>query len=829
MSSRMRFFVLDVQEGSEEKSEIWLWGRTEKGEKAKVIDSSFSPYFYAEYRDGLEDSQVEDLMRKISELNLEGSKPVEVSRETGNYLGKEKHLIRITLPKNPDITRFRDQLKEWPEIKSKYEHSMSLRRRYLVDRKIKPMSWVYVEGNASAGSEIEIYAENIEPAGEEKPPKLSMLAFDLELVEENSEEKIVMISVKDNSGFRKVLTYKPVKLGYTEVVDDEKGLISRLCEIIRERNPDIILTYNGDRFDFQKLSDRATKHGLEIKMGRTGRKLIFTKRGRIYVAWTEGPVHVDLFSFVENIMSDSLSSEVLSLDMVSREIIGKGKKKMDWEELQKAWEESRGLERLARYCLKDSELTLSLAEHVVPQISELCRLTGQGLFDVSRMTYSQLVEWLLIRKAHENGQLIPNRPKYEEIQLRRKAVPYEGGFVYPPKGGIHKNISLFDFRGLYPSITVTHNVSPETLYCQCCGGEKKNAHRVPGEDYYYCRKHTGFVSETVSELIRKRAMIKKDMGKLEKDSAEYRRLHNRQHALKILSNSIYGYYGYAGSRWYSRVCAQSITAWGRHYIKKVIRKVERMGHDVIYGDTDSLFIKARGRKASEEILDKVNRTLPGIMELELQGTYSAGLFVQAKGGQTAKKRYALVDAEGELTIRGFEKVRRDWSRIARETQEKVLLSVLRDNSPEEALETVRRTVRKLEKGKVDMKKLVISTQLTRPIRDYEQIGPHVAAAKKSLSRGRPVGEGSLISYVITKGQGSISDRAEPSEDTETYDPDYYINNQVVPSALRVLSVLGYTEDDIKQEGEAQSSLDSFIRKSIKRRFKKGISRMKRKK
>ena len=100
---------------------------------------------------------------------------------------------------------------------------------------------------------------------------------------------------------------------------------------------------------------------------------------------------------------------------------------------------------------------------------------------------------------------------------------------------------------------------------------------------------------------------------------------------------------------------------------------------------------------------------------------------------------------------------------------------------------------------------------------YEQIGPHVVAAKKALSRGRPVAEGSVIAYVIAKGTGSISERAEPAEDAENYDPDYYANNQVIPAALRVLSGLGIGTEDLLSDGEVQYSLDKFVRKSAGRR------------
>jgi DNA polymerase Pol2 len=521
---------------------------------------------------------------------------------------------------------------------------------------------------------------------------------------------------------------------------------------------------------------------------------------------------------VENILSSNLMTEVLTLDRVSREILGEGKLKVRWKDIERAWKESKGLEGLVDYCSRDSELTLMLAEHLLPQISELSRITGQTLFDVSRMSYSQLVEWLYIREAFTLGELSPNRPKYQEVQKRRLYPAYTGGYVLMPKEGIHDNIALFDFQSLYPSITITHNVSPETLDCMCCRGKPEPESKrnfVPDDSgHWYCSEHEGFIPKIIKELMEKRNQIKKEVKKLRPSSEKYKALHNRQYGLKILANASYGYYAYAGSRWYSRVCAQSITAWGRFYIKKVIDLAQSLGYEVIYGDTDSLFLKVKSSTDAEHFLSKANDSLPGVMELEFRDLYHSGIFVSTKTGQAAKKRYALIDQQGKITIRGFEKVRRDWSNIAKDTQEAVLLAVLRDHSPEKAAQIVRNTIDDLQNSRIEMDDLIIYSQITRPLSKYQQMGPHVLAAKKALERGKPIGEGSSISYIITRGSGSISERAEPSEDAKNYDPEYYIHNQVIPAALRVLSGLGYTEENLLSgEKTEQKGLDKFLRKN----------------
>lgn len=219
-------------------------------------------------------------------------------------------------------------------------------------------------------------------------------------------------------------------------------------------------------------------------------------------------------------------------------------------------------------------------------------------------------------------------------------------------------------------------------------------------------------------------------------------------------------------------------------------------------------------KKAKEFEKKVNKKLPGMIELEFRGLYEGGIFVARKGKKIgAKKRYALIDKQGNLEIRGFETVRRDWCDLAKEIQHEVLRIILQDKDPEKATKLVRDTIKRLKTGKASLEELTIYTQLVKPLSEYEQIGPHVKVARKMKERGRPVGEGMIIEYIITKRGGTISDRAEPLEDVKEggYDPDYYINHQILPAAMRVLSALEITEQQVLS-GKIQSKLGKWFEK-----------------
>jgi DNA polymerase elongation subunit (family B) len=803
--------------------EVRLFCKDKTGKTVLVLDDTFKPYFYVmpkgDKTTGLE-KKIRKLDTKKAEANILNVKSVVKSFE-----GKERKLIKVTIDNPRRIPDVRDLIKHWKEVDDTYEYSISFSRRYLIDKQIEPMNWIEVDGRETKLDQYEynvdrvIYAKSVRPAKLEKTVNFKILAFDTEWVDENGKSKLIMLSLASNDGLKKVLTtYKMGKLGYVENVKDEGKIIGRFLEIVEENDPDFICSYNGDNFDFPKLKDLAGEFKIPLKIGRDNSPIYVVRRGRISSAKMRGRIHIDLFDFIDHILSPSMRSEVMTLDEVSQELIGEGKKKMKYKEMVELWSKKNGVEKIAEYCLWDSELTLKLAGHILPQIFAISKLTGLLPFDSCRNTYSQLVEAFLMKKTFADNLLIPNQPKYDEIEERRLQPAYKGAIVIEPKKGIYSNILVFDFRSLYPTIIYTHNISPETFNCKEKECEKN---RVPDSKWCFCTKKKGFIPVHVKELIEGRKAVKERMKKVKKDSEEYNELDNEQYALKIISNAMYGMFGFFGSRWYCRECGAASAAFGRYYINKIIELAKNDGFEIVYGDTDSLMAKLPGELSMKELknrgesfVEKVNKKLPGIIELEFRDLYEGGIFVSKKEGEVgAKKRYALIDHQGNLEIRGFETVRRDWCNLSKVMQREVLTIILREKNPKKALGLVRETIKKIKEGKVSLDDLIIYEQITRQLSEYEQMGPHVKAAQKLRDKGIPIVEGTVIGFVIVKGSGSISDRAMPMElvKPNQYDPEYYIHNQILPASMRVLKALGYTEEEVLS-GKIQRKLEGFVKK-----------------
>jgi DNA polymerase I/DNA polymerase-2 len=797
----MNFFVLDadyIVEGG--KTKIRIWGKDEKGRNG-VLFFEEKPYFFVLPK------KIEEALFDIQEILTKNKIKIEkIEKTTMKLNGKEREFLKIVCKKPADTQNIRNIIKVLEEkrggrgsIIEEYEYAINFYRKFLIEKGIDGCCWIKFEGkkiNTNYNVDFSIECQKIEVLEEISIPQLKILAFDIETVERKGEKEIVMASFFGKN-FKKVLTSQKANYEkWVEVLKDEKEILEKIVEIFQNENPDIVLTYYGDSFDFQVLDQRCQKNKVKLIISRDKKETKFAKRAKISAARFNGIVHVDLFNFIQNILSPNLQTEVLTLDSVVSEILGDKKIEMDYQQLLESWKKGKNLEKLAEYCLKDSELTFRLGEILLPQIFEISRTVGQILFDVSRMTYGQLVEWYLSKKAIQNKEIIPNQPKFEEIQKRREET-YVGGFVKEPISGIHEKIAVLDFRSLYPSLIVSFNISPETLNCDCC---KNDGFLVPELNYWFCKKTEGFIPSVLKEIIEKRAKLKEKLKNIEKDSFEYKILNNRQYALKIIANATYGYFGFPGSKWYSKECAESCTAFGRNLIKQTIEEAESQNFLVIYADTDSVFLKKSGdiKKEVKEFLEKINKKFPETLELELQGFYQRGIFIEKGTFGTAKKRYALIDEEGNLLIRGLETVRRDWCNLAKEVQRKVLEFVLKENDVEKAKNYVKEVIRNLKKQEISLNQLIIYEELTKPIEEYKLISPHVIAAKKLKEKGIEVGEGQVIMFVIQKGIGSISQRAQPVEfaKLEEIDLDYYIGHQILPAAMRVLKILGVKEKDL---------------------------------
>jgi len=800
---------------------IRIWGRTKEGKRICILDET-EAYFWLIPK---EKADLEKYAEKVKKIKLQHAgrtaEVLDVKTKEKHFLGERIKALKVFVNNPKDISVIKDIAKEFPETKDKKEQDINFVTRYIIDKKISPLEFHEVEGeeveNKNLDVDIVIKAKKVTPHSDQKcsfEPKI--LAFDIEASDfEIGKGQIVMVSLA-NDKVKKVLTWKKFSDPPKEVefVKNEEELIKEFIRFIKEYKPDFLVGYFSDAFDLPYLRIRADNYGIKMGLGLDGSKVAFIK-GAIPSSEIRGLVHIDLYKFVNNIIAYSLQSETISLNDVAEELIGEKKLEIDLGKITKELKSVKGrlenaeMIRFSLYNLQDSILTAKLFEKLWPNICELTKQVQEPLFEASRATYSNLVEHNIIHNLNRFDEIIENRPNYDEIQERRERPKYAGAFVKEPVPNLYENIGVFDFRSFYPNIIVSFNISSPTFR------EKKEneAYETPEFEFekkkrkFYFTKKMGFFPQILKELLEKRKETKVEMRKHPSPVLEA-----KDYALKTLANATYGYLGFFGARYYSLESAASIAAIARHYIHKTIEDMEKSGFKVIYADTDSVMflLDKKTQKEALELLEKINKSLPGTMELELENFYNRGIFVMKKTGELgAKKKYALITKAGDIKIRGFESVRRDRCRLAKDTQDIILKKVLEEGNANSALKYAQKIIEELKSEKVPIEQLIIRTQLKKEIEAYENIGPHVVVAKRMRELGIPTREGALIEFAIAKGKEKlIRERARLPEEIKEgdYDVDYYINNQIIPAIGGIFSIFNISSDELSKK---QKSLKDF--------------------
>ncbi|MGC8662256.1 MAG: DNA-directed DNA polymerase [Candidatus Micrarchaeia archaeon] len=783
--------ILDIDYiGIGEKGAIRLIVKSDK--IYELIDFNFYPYFYLLPSNG---SMSKDSLKEF--VLEDGIKPKDIEGARLLLFGREVDALKIFAEHPKDVPRLSSAMSEFGQI---YEHDIVFWKRYLIDKDINPLLGVKVNAHEENGK---IAIDSIETCNVEGV-ELSHISFDIETynpkgVPRPEKDPVIMISYA-NGKESKVLTTKKIEKEFVVVFDNEKALIQGFVNVINKIDPDIVTGYNSSNFDIPYLLSRSKATRADFSIARVGGEVKKEHHGLIEAVRIPGRVNVDLYNVAKFVSVVGAAEKLLKVNNfklyeIYNAVTGKEKKMVERSDIWNMWD-SNELDELAEYSLGDSLVVEELYDFFMPFEIEVAKVGGTTLGEASVSTTGQLVEWLLMREARKNNQLIPNKPDEEEI-ARRLSNPVEGAYVKTPEAGIYKKIAVLDFRGLYPSIIVAHNIDPSTI-CDDC----KDFHESP-IGVRFKKEPIGIAPKLLKILVEERVAVKRAYKK----DPDNKALGARNMALKILANSFYGYLGYARSRWYSRECAGSVTAYGRQYITMVINEAEKNGFRSLYTDTDSVFLLLEN-KTKEDVLDflkKINSSLPKGMELELEDFYTSGVFVGKRTGeQGAKKKYALLAENGRIKIRGFELVRRDWATIAREAQKQVLESILREGSREKAAEIVKDVIERLRNGSVPIKELSIHTQLRKKIGSYDVTSPELAAAKKAIERGDKKAneiEGITIGYVITKHGSTISEKAELEEFAKDYDAEYYIEHQVLPATLKILKELGFNEDELKGKGK----------------------------
>ena len=809
---------------------LWCKGKGEKGDNFVALDSSFEPYFYALahdstltlYRDDIEDKK--ELIESIRVFTNAGEEPIGVKRVElcqRKLLGVSHTVLKVFTSHPRHVPILREEVRKLGLMVLEADILFTI--RYLIDHLLRPFDMLSVEGEMiDLGYSEGIIATEVKSIGGGCGlSAFKLLAFDCEMaasaggMPSPKKDPIIIIStaytspdsdpgpdLSSGSNAFKSRLFVMSDEEYSR--GDDKRVISDFLQFITEFQPDIVVGYNSDSFDWQYIRERARLHRIPLRLGVDNSTLHFERGGALPGVNITGRLNVDLFKLVKR---DLGIVKVKTLENVA-EYLGVMRKEkrvnLSPREITHCWFTPSERHLLYEYAKADAVSTLGIAKKMLPLQIELARMVGYPLDELAKMGRGRQVEAFLTAEAFKRGELVP--PK------RGSEKTYEGGFVLPPEKGLHENVIALDFSAMYPSIMISFNISPDTFVES---GAVKDVFIAPEVGHAFRKEPDGFFKRIMSDLIARRRRLKAEMKRYNKESPEYRLLDIQQQSIKILTNSFYGYTGWSAAKFYKRECAEATAAWGRYFIKRTVNLAEELGLKVIYGDTDSIFVKLPGSDRdtllakAKEVSELISREFP--LELEIQNFFKA-IFFTGK-----KKRYAALTDRDEIVVRGLEVRRGDWCDLAKEVQTRVIEQILREKDPEAAVKYVKAVLKELKEGKIPLHKLVIYKTLTRKINGYETKQAHVIAAERALASASSIDYdiGSKIPYIIIKGGGKTSDRAFPVDiieeshgteicaDGRRYQVDiaYYTQHQIIPVAHRLLQVFGYDTSSFEDAGQ----------------------------
>ncbi len=736
---------------------VHLYGVLEDGEPVLVVDDRLAPYFF---------------VRAADAGHVAGARVVPTDLRT--FAGEPVVRVEVALPR--DVPPLRARLAAAGV--ATYEADLRFAYRWLIDRGI--LGAFAVDGPFERRPGIGRVYRNppLEPAA--FTPRLRVLSLDVE----TSLDAAALYSIAvAGAGGERVFMVGDAPVAGAEVVPDERTLIARFLAHVRAADPDVLTGWNVCDFDLAVLLRSARRAGVRFALGRADDELEllrdpgFTREARAVVP---GRVVLDGLALLR---SSFYRLDDYTLETAARTLLGRGKlfaPDHRGAAIEAAYREDPAA--LAAYNLEDARLVLAILERtgLIELTVRRSLLTGMQLDRVSAQIAS--VDSLYLRALRARGRVAPSVERRAEA-----AAGIVGGLVLDSRPGLYRNIVVFDFRSLYPSLIRTFNIDPLVFVP---APPWPAAHvRTPGGAVFRTDEE-GILPALVARLWEERARARTAGDAV------------GAQAIKILMNSLFGVLGSPASRLFAPAVANAITTAGQHVIQLAAAAAAAHGHRVIYGDTDSLFVDvgeadparaaARGRALCTAIGQAVGAALEAEfgctsrLELEFEKVYVRFFMPEVRAGTAgSKKRYAglvFEDGREHLELVGLEAVRRDWSQVAREFQRALLDLVFHDRP---VAEFVRGFVADLRAGRHDAA-LVYRKALRKPLAAYTRTTPpHVKAARK---QGTPPGR--LVAYVVTRAG------PEPAQAvTAPPDYDHYVEHQLKPIAEAVLRFVGGPDFD----------------------------------
>lgn len=745
------------------KSYVYAIGVLDSGQTFGLVNTQTLPCFYIRNSDIPKVEELLDRSLNIYKIDWTTMDGEEVSQISSN----SPFLLR-NFARKLSNNRIRT-----------YEVDVLFTNQFLIDNGIRRT--IKIVGLSKAGKGVDLIFIDPKLSSSDWEPKLKVLSINISTIENTDEIYAISFTVRKDDIEEVHLVGKPLKNDPSQLkcYDSERMLLRSVISRIKKLDPDIITGWSSINDELLVLQNRAILLDIDFNIGRTVEN-IFSRKEKILKNSSisiEGRQILNALHLVKTMPRRFNDNQ---LNTIAKSILNRGNVVCIDENNV---DDITDRDKLYEYFIENPRLVCDI-------------LTTEGLIDLtikrSILTGIQLdhawgsvsaFDFLYISELHKKKTVAPtngvDRPK-------KRGAP--GGLVLSPKAGLYKNIFVFDFKSLYPSIIRTFNIDPLSRI----KGENQNSDLIIAPNATGFHRQIGILPKILDSFFSKRNHAKLEGNEL----ASY--------TYKILMNSFYGVLGTSYCRFATGHLTGAITEFSHDILRWTRDLFIDKGYKVIYGDTDSLFIESdlseensievllsEGRRLSNEVNSELDFYLTNkykvtsYLELEFEKVYTRFFLPYARGQSEfgRAKGYAGIKSgvnNSTLEIVGMEAIRRDWTDLAHDLQRGLLDLIFTDSKPELIEEYVFNIVVSLRNRKKD-DDLVYHKNLRKPVASYTASNPpHVKAARLLKD---PSG---VIHYIIT------IDGPQPiGYITSPINYDHYVKKQIEPIVRMIAQIASF--------------------------------------
>ena len=787
---RSDIFVLTTSyRYTDEGTVVQFWGRSRKKNLIVLEDDTFDPYCYVT---NLSMFDVKTLKNMIEVKDVTGAN---LKDRDGNSLPAWK--VSVKKPKHVlDI-------KKWVSGKQKvWRGDILFPLNYMYDKGIGPR----LLGRGTKHDGIFLNCKEIRNSNKNFVPKFRIMSMDSEcFVQPEHKGNFICFGFYFNdrkySIHLKGFDIKDKEDNTTYVFcDDEAQLIAVFVDLVEKLDPDIILTYNGDEWDWPLLEKRAQELGVPLALGRDGsnifirQKLDKDENVRHDVKIT-GRVTWDVWKMIRKYLKP-VDEDLNSVGRLLK--LGGKVADIDASRIDEHW--IKEPERVISYCMQDAKLAYDIFIHesYLEQAMALAEASQLPLNDVKESISSRMVDSCAIRVFADEGYAIPLNNFDDDEEDDDNIM---GAFVMEPTAGLHHFIGVLDFLSMYPTQIIKNNICYTTIVDEddhpeipddACNiiewldekpNEKGDVIDTVWKKHRFLKEPEGILPRIMKRLMKERAEAK---AKAKEHRGQQRAYYTRlQDAIKILLNSFYGIMASSFYRFTDKRIGESITAFAREEIKIVIDMAEKMGYKAVFSDTDSVALDFRSSTIKETVrlLHNVSfETSKGGALLEPEKVYLTWFCHGRKKYYMGKVVWN--NKEGDLEtpeydIKGYALKRRDSCPLQRKYLTRTVEAVLEEHNMDRFWKTIYEELQP-ENFRPAIEDLVF----TKTVRDeehykYPERITAVKVVRKMKALGLPFYDGQRVRYIITTHKTPLE--AEPVLDGRPMPvPDLiYYRNRII--------------------------------------------------